>query len=307
MPPAAGSPDASRGVLTRARTAANRRYARLAIQRERRARRASGIDATLVLADHWSGSVQQFYHFLLGYLGPMAVWARQHPGQRIWVRDCGPMNVWFDAVRPGVAVDVVSVNTALGVLIGSRRDARIVRGLDDPARFDRRRLVAAADAIGWLLDADRGVVAGPSSVVVVDRRTSEDFYHSAESETHMSGAERRSTPGLGATVEALRFASPAVVVDTARIAPAEQIRLFAGANAIVGQHGAGLVHMLWLPRGSTVVEIAPPLVPGVDHIFGELAEVLGHRYVVVAQDDVHAPVDPQALESGLRAAGLLRE
>jgi len=306
--------DDAPGLVARARAEANRRHARLVVRRARRAERAKGIDATLVLADHWSGSVQQFYHFLLGYLGPTALWLRQRPDRRIWMRDCGPMNPWLEAVRPDVTVEVVPVGTALNVLIGSRRHVRVVRGLDDPVDFDRRRLLAMADAITWLLDAGPTPAhAGPTAqdaqgpkVVVVDRRTSEDFYHSAQSETHMSGSQRRSTPNLGEAVAGLPFADPMAVVDTARMPPAAQIRLFAAANAIVGQHGAGLAHMLWLPRGSTVVEIAPPLVPGVDHIFAELAHALGHRYVVVAQDGVHAPVDPRGLADGLTRAGLLR-
>ena len=281
----------------------NRRYARY---RARRAREAQRPDRTLVLADHWSGSVQQFYHFLLGYLGPFAVYAKSHPGERLWMRDCGPMAPWIEAIRPDVDVETVSVGHALGLIIRARESVRLLDGLDDPSRFRRRALREAAEGVRWLLDVGDAPVEGAPRVVVVDRQVSDPFYRSKASETEMGGEERRSTPGLPETVDGLPFAQPVGVVELTGLAPAEQIRLFTQATAIIGQHGAGLVHMLWMPPGSTVVEIQPPLVPGVDHIFRELAAELGHTYVRVPQAGVHAAVEPAELAAGVAAAGLLR-
>lgn len=287
----------------RLRVQLNRSLSRHRLRRERRRFRP---DRTLVLADHWSGSVQQFYHFLLGYLGPFAAYAQAHPGEALALRDCGPMNAWIDAIRPDVDVTTVSVGYALNTMIRAADSARILVGLDDPARFRRRDLVGAAAAMRWLMGAeDVPPTPGLPQVVVIDRQVTDPFYRSSQSETEMGGQERRSTPGLPAAVADLPLAVPSRVVELTGMAPAEQIRLFSRATVIVGQHGAGLAHMLWLPAGSTVVEIQPPLVPGVDHIFRELALALGHRYAVVPQASVHAPVEPAALASALRSVGVL--
>lgn len=42
----------------------------------------------------------------------------------------------------------------------------------------------------------------------------------------------------------------------------DQVRLFFGARLVLGQHGAGLNHLLWMSRpGSAVVELGKPLTP----------------------------------------------
>lgn len=56
----------------------------------------------------------------------------------------------------------------------------------------------------------------------------------------------------------------------------EQIQKIQQTNILVGVHGAGLTHTLFLPPGSTVVEIQPP---GLEYFgFETLARFLGHGY-----------------------------
>jgi hypothetical protein len=51
--------------------------------------------------------------------------------------------------------------------------------------------------------------------------------------------------------------------------------------------------------GSVIVEIAPPLPPEVVDLFELLARCLGHDYVRIPQDTVHAPVDLVAVAAVL--------
>lgn len=284
----------------------NRAYVRMLADREHRRRVPQ---RPLVLADHWSGSVQQFYHFLLGYLAPLSLWTARHGVTQIAVRDCGPMNTWFEAIAPRLDVEVLSTNAALGRMIRHRRTVTVLDGMDDPLGFSARRLAAARSTMAGLvgIELDGRPVSELGGVLVVDRASSEDFYRSTESETEMSGSERRSTPGLADLVTGLPVRRNTRVVDLARLRPAEQVGLAARSSVLVGQHGAGLVHMLWLPAGSTVIEIQPPLVAGVHQIFAELAATLGHRYLVVPQEHVHAPVSPDVLRRAFTEAGLLTE
>ena len=73
----------------------------------RRARRVAYRQRTLLVANHWEGSVQQFYHFFLGYFMPVCTWLRDHPDTTIAVRDCGPMNPWFALLPEDVDVEII--------------------------------------------------------------------------------------------------------------------------------------------------------------------------------------------------------
>ena len=55
--------------------------------------------------------------------------------------------------------------------------------------------------------------------------------------------------------------------------------MFQRADVVVGSHGAGLGHMMWMPRGATVVEMIPNA--AVSMVYKELALVFGLKYLPV--------------------------
>jgi hypothetical protein len=257
----------------------------------------------LLVPRNWGGSVQTFYHFLLGYFLPVTLWLERGGMSSIVLRDCGPMNAWFDLLPPDAEVEIVQPGVALAAVTGKWMRYRAIRGLDDPAHFDASRLRAARAAVlARIGGADR---LTPHRVLVVDRGSSDAFHSGPGSETEMSGRQRRSTPNLAAVVASLSFTCPVDVVDTATLAPVEQIRAVRDARVLVGQHGAGLAHMLWLEQGASVVEIQPPLPDEARDLFARLAATLGHDYVRIQQESVHAPVDAELLRSCLASLGVL--
>jgi hypothetical protein len=72
------------------------------------------------------------------------------------------------------------------------------------------------------------------------------------------------------------------VFDPAGLSMAEQAELFAGAEVIVGPHGAGLTNMIFAdPDRCQVVEL--PMRPHVNRCFGYMAQALGLGYWVVPE------------------------
>jgi hypothetical protein len=63
-----------------------------------------------------------------------------------------------------------------------------------------------------------------------------------------------------------------------------------------------MTHMIWMPEGSVVIEIQPPLPDEAVDIFENLARALRHRYIRVPQESTHAEVEIAALEGALRLA-----
>ncbi|EED14746.1 DUF563 domain protein [Talaromyces stipitatus ATCC 10500] len=66
------------------------------------------------------------------------------------------------------------------------------------------------------------------------------------------------------------------LIDFAVLPLQEQVQIIRGTDVLVGVHGAGLTHGLWLPQRSAMVEILPE---GFQHKgFRNLAGALGHDY-----------------------------
>ena len=253
----------------------------------------------LLVPNQWSGSVQEYYHFLLGYLGPVLVWREKHPDAQIAMRDCGPMQPWIDTLLDDADLVMLNPGAMLHLFAGKVHRATVLRGFDDPQRFDAGKLRAFRD----IALRKAGIEPGPRQhITVIDRATAGEFNETAAAEVPASGAAVRSVPNLRAAIEQAGLGGRAQIMDAAHVAPRDQMTRFAETGLLIGQHGAGLANMLWMPAGSTVVEILPPSPPWVEPIFTNLATALGHRIHVVRQEGPHAPVDVDALARAVSAA-----
>lgn len=80
-------------------------------------------------------------------------------------------------------------------------------------------------------------------------------------------------------IESVKKAVPHLhleIVDFAAFSFAEQLRIVRETDLLIGVHGAGLTHTMFLPPGSAVVEILPG---DFAHLgFRNLAQMLGHQY-----------------------------
>ncbi|GFZ42512.1 hypothetical protein JCM24511_00228 [Saitozyma sp. JCM 24511] len=83
---------------------------------------------------------------------------------------------------------------------------------------------------------------------------------------------------------------------------AEQVTMVSDADIIVGVHGNGLTHLLWMPQGGNVVEFFPP--DSFTRDYEVPATAVGHAYHAIRNVTVYLPehwvVDEPSVES-LRA------
>lgn len=254
----------------------------------------------MLVPNQWRGSVEHFYHFLLGYFYPVTLIVGARRLTRITVRGCGPLDSWFTFLEPEVDVEVIPPGHMLRRFAGDRKPSIVLKPYDDPDSFHG---VFLHQFGGWV--RERAGVGGSGTsdgVAVLDRRPGSDFYSVGRSEAAGSGADRRSVPNMAEIAAALAEVAPARLVDTAELPPPQQVQALAASGALVAQHGAGLAHMLWMAPGSLVVEIQPPGAPLPD-LFSRLAEVLGHQYRVIRQDSDHASVDPAAVMAEIARSG----
>lgn len=258
-------------------------------------------EPVVLIPNQWNGSVQQYYHFLLGYLAPIHRWITQNPGIPIAVRDCGPMNRWFDVFRPETDIEVMTVGDVLHILAGDLQPHRVLRGMDFPTEFRASDLHPFATVTRSIAAQRVEAAPTPVDVLVTDRASSDDFFASPAAEWPESGSQKRSVPNLNDVVSTWTDLDVRVL-DGATSGIYEQILLHSTAKVLVGQHGAGLTNMLWMAPGSAVVEILPPMPDDATDIFGNLARALGLHHFIVTQDSVHSPAEPGQLSDAVHLA-----
>lgn len=213
--------------------------------------------ATFLRPGPSTGSVEHFYHFMLEYLLPLFELdvTRGIAGKRYVVRDCGPMNVWLDFVfGPGAFTRV----------------PREYFAHERPRRFwDKHvQLDSFASRVGISIDSVRfhevlgafrekfmPPVAHRNTVTIIDRRPPPAFYTDGRAELSGGGSSRRSISNLDQLAEIVSQHHPVIVVDFAAMTPAEQIETINTTSVLIGQHGAGLTHSLFLHDDTTLIEL----------------------------------------------------
>jgi len=256
-------------------------------------RKRRGARIALV-PNQWDGSVQQYYHFLLGYLAPILLWLDKSGSKQITIRDCGPMNRWVERILHREDVNVMPVGLFLHIFAGKLQPYVVLRGMDFPEEFSSKRLTRFKDLVLERLEID---APEPTLLSVIDRATTDTFYFTAESEIDLAGAARRSTPNLHAWVESQGAGAHLHYFDPTHLVVDDQVLRFVQTRVLIGQHGAGLTNMVFMRPGGTVVEIQPPLPERAVSTFQDLARACGHEYIRVPQANVHSEINFLALDN----------
>ena len=137
--------------------------------------------------------------------------------------------------------------------------------------------------------------------MAIDRAPPDPFYNTAASENRSSGAARRSVPNMAELHAAIASRHDVALIRLEESSLFEQVHLFSRAWRVVGQHGAGLAHMIWARPDAGLVEILPnpqqqPL-GGIANVayFRGICARLGLPWQAVMQADRHAPVAPEEI------------
>ena len=254
------------------------------------ARRRWRIQRPMLVPATWQGSVEHFYHFLLGYFVPLVRWQERTGANEFSVRDCGPMNPWFELLRPDTDVDLMTASWMLQRYLTRKQEYRVFHQWDDPRRFHKRTLRRVADAVLSRMPSQASSDS-TRNITVIERRPSPDFYLTGSSDAYASGSDWRSVPNIQDVADQLPELGQVRLVDTAAMSPLEQIQLLSQTDVLVGQHGAGLANMIWMKPGSIVIEIQPPLIAPIDQIFSSLAGAMSLDHLIVPQTHDHSPID----------------
>lgn len=254
----------------------------------------SGSELNRVEVQNCNGSVEHYFHFLLGFCVPLVRF--QLSGQRqdkeipLAVRECGPLTALIYELglnlQPQPPEQFRQSRGAAPVAVLS--------GYDAVVRYDRPVFEEFSSYIGTLPSQP----AWPSmkgTVVLIERGPAPAFYMSERAEIQGAAASRRAIGNHEELRTALARALPRfenVTLEESTLL--QNFVTFHSADIVVAQHGAALANIVFMREGSHVIDIVPIQEgPGLRRdTFSELARTMGVGYTMVDQDGSFAPVNP---------------
>ena len=260
------------------------------------------------------GSVEHYYHFLLGFLVPLIVWdtrERKCKSNKVYIRSCGIMDqLLVDAGIVGLEfVDkVVHEDQSSKTSLFSECSFVDKLGYDTSKYYSYADFSAASqilnkslanEILAYLGEFDAGISAEEPVIVMIDRAPSDPFYLSEACENEGSGASRRSISNFEELSLQVSLNYKNVMSVTLEGRPlAYQIALFKSAGIVIAQHGAAMANLIWCSPGTSLIEIYPSdLRRDIKRgdFFRNLAHCMNLNYRRLKQKSSHSCVDSDLL------------
>lgn len=258
-----------------------------------------------------SGSVEHFFHFLLGFYVPLVYYLTEiwHSEDFNWllVRSCGPLDALIREIDDHriKIIDKAEHGRLAKQSVGVD-DVIEIKGNDYPRTYDARRFsvvrnrLAGTDTVQVEISSlSETWPRGDGRILLIQRGVGPAFYDSERSEGKGSGIQRRSIANHDDLFRTIRNHHLGCInVQLENTTLARQFALFHLADVIIAQHGAALANIIWARSNATVIEIVPgTLRPDQkeNDFFRNLAWCAGLRYRRILQRDEHGDVDIGAI------------
>lgn len=179
-----------------------------------------------------------------------------------------------------------------------------VVGMDKPTLYDERTIRSAT---AYLRLRWATIDAQDDSIVAIGRGPPDPYYLSPSTEIREAGNLRRSIPNMEELLERLSSLGRCVKPTMLESLPLRQAaELFSRAKVVVMQHGAAMANLVFCQASTCVCEILPktisPYVLNREYA-KNLCRVLGLSYACVIQEDLHSPVDADAVVEAISKGG----
>jgi Glycosyltransferase 61 len=275
--------------------------------------------------NHGPGSIEHFYHFLLGFFVPLIhqisiTWRDRRLG-RIFVRSCGPMDRILREIGDG-RLEIIDKQLHSRMRKPTAPDSSLrckpldlmppaiqfvtLQGCDYPSTFDARKFARVRETWGSFENVRKEIetvgrdwIQSDARILLIERGSGDPFYWSERSEAKGSGRERRSVNNHRELYHALlQKHNGCLNVVLEEIPLARQFALFSLADIIIAQHGAALANLIWARAGATIIEIFPKtlrLDQKIWDLFRYLALCVGLRHRRFFQSEEHGEVAVELL------------
>lgn len=258
------------------------------------------MEKLIYLVKH-GGSLEHPWHFWHGYFLPMVFCLTESKELELTVRDCGPMTPWLDLLsNTGFSIEIQKPGLILNEL--GKGANHIFEGPYDNTDFIvSHEFIEQVDRLKSVFELQRKITSERG--ILIQRFESPDFYSKA-AEIKGAGESRRSITNSAELLKVLSERADFVGFSGWGVDPLDQLRLFSTSSTLIGQWGAGLSNMIWMPKGSSIIEISSPQVmrQANSNLYKIIANALGHKFTrVFAQTGLHSRVDVESVASELNS------
>lgn len=249
------------------------------------------------------GSVEHYYHFFLGFLLPLIYWytyIKKENYSKIMIRSCEIMDKHLNFIN---IPELIIMNKNEHKEIKNRGDKDIefisIVGFDNPTINNSHEINFAKKSLLNLLKfnyVENNIKNKYPTIALIDRKKSDPFYLSNNSEIKFSGSDKRSIPNFDQLVKSISNLNP-IVYYLEDSSLEEQIKIFKDSDIIIAQHGASLSNIIFCKKNTFVVEICHQslidtfLEIGID-LYKDLSLQMNLKFFRIIQSHNHSEIDP---------------
>ena len=240
----------------------------------------------ILLSKH-DGSLENPYHFWIGYLLPIIneIDSNKNSNDTFLIHECGKMTHWLKTLSDYYKnIDIVRIENIFQLYLNNNKN-KIFNNYDNPLNFNKDFLLKSTTlAKNIFIDKKYN---DKTPIGILDRRPLEEY----------DGNEKNKTTRLINNIDQLKNMTKqnSKVINTSNYDPVKSASEYSQLSVLVGQWGAGLTNMIWMKPGSTIIQISAPqkIYPELwENSFKLLAECLGHNFInIVAQDNWSSDAD----------------
>lgn len=251
------------------------------------------VKKEVILINRDSSFLNNAYHFFIGYLVPLVDYLSKNSNSETTyiLRSSGVMNVWLHSLTKIFPIDINILDTEQFLTKALKtNDVVIFNDYDKVNLFAENKINILLNKLRNFYRVDH-FTNKENNIIILTR----NFAKNNISVYTKTSKVSRFIKNVDELYNEILKINKCELVDTSEYEYKDVLDCYTKSNIVIGQWGAGLTNMIWMPRNSTVIEITAKEI-GVDSEFKDcykyLAKCLGHKFISIqAQETWDGPVD----------------
>jgi hypothetical protein len=247
----------------------------------------------VILIPRDSSYLNNAYHFFIGYLVPLVDYFSKNTNNETTyiLRGSGVMNVWLYSLVDifKIKINILDTEQFLTKVLKTK-DVVIFNDYDKVELFAENKINILLNKLRNFYKVDH-FTNKENNALILTRSFAKNNISSYTIDSKFS----RFIENIDELYNEILKTNKCKLVDTSKDEYKDVLNCYTKSNIIIGQWGAGLTNMIWMPRGSTVIEITAkekPILSQWKNSYKSLAQCLGHKFVSIqAQEIWDGPVD----------------